>query len=144
MTYVMGLMFEWVHIILVFIGDDESKLDWLKNCTETLERNIHTISKSTGKYTQESYAAVVIAIQLEWCFIQRVTKNMGETFLVMEKMLWETFLPHIFFGKSKTLSPIVGILIKVPVKKYGLEFLNPLMSMNKKCLSLQRASTYLI
>ena len=99
MTYVMGLMFEWVHVILVFIGDDESKLDWLKNCTETLERNIHTIRKSTGKYTQESYAAVVIAIQLEWCFIQRVTKNMGDVFAGVEKIIWETFLPRLLFEK---------------------------------------------
>ena len=46
-----------------YIGDDKSKRDWLRECTLTWEKNINTISKTTGKYTQESYATVVRAIQ---------------------------------------------------------------------------------
>ena len=33
------------------------------------------------------------------------------------KVLWENLLPCLFFGKSKTLPPIVGALSKLPVKK---------------------------
>ena len=33
------------------------------------------ITKMVGKYPQESYAAVVCAIQLEWIFLQCVTKD---------------------------------------------------------------------
>ena len=51
------------------------------------------------EFTQESYAAVVCEIQLEWIFIQRVTKNTGDSFLGVETMLWEIFLPHLFFEK---------------------------------------------
>ena len=47
----------------LFIGDDESKRDWLKERTEMWEQKIHTISKTAGKYTQESYAFVIRAIQ---------------------------------------------------------------------------------
>ena len=63
-----------------FIGYDESKHDWVKNHTETWERNIHIISKTMGKYPQESYAMLVRAIQSEWVFLQYVTDNTGDVF----------------------------------------------------------------
>ena len=46
-----------------YIGDDESKSDWLRERTLTWEKNINTISKTAGKYPQESYSTVVHAIQ---------------------------------------------------------------------------------
>ena len=46
-----------------YIGDDKSKRDWLRERTLTWEKSIKTISKTAGKYPQESYAAVVRAIQ---------------------------------------------------------------------------------
>ena len=45
-----------------FIGDDDSKRDWLKVHTQKWEWNIHNIRKTVGKYHQESYAVVVCAI----------------------------------------------------------------------------------
>ena len=48
-----------------YIGDDKSKRGWLRERTMTWEKNINTISKTAGKYPQESYATVVCAIQLE-------------------------------------------------------------------------------
>ena len=48
---------------------------------------------------------------------------MGEAFAGVEEMIRETFLPHLFFGKTKTLSPIVGALSTMPVKKSGLVLL---------------------
>ena len=59
-------------------------------------------------------------------------------------MIWETFLPRLFFGKTKTLSPIVGALSTMPVKKSGLSFLNPVTSEQDKYLSSQRGSAELI
>ena len=44
------------------IGDDESKRDWLQDCTLKWEKNIYMISKTMGKDPQDSYAAVVRAI----------------------------------------------------------------------------------
>ena len=46
-----------------YIGDDESKRDWLRDHTLTWENNINMISETAGKYPQESYAAVVRSIQ---------------------------------------------------------------------------------
>ena len=63
-----------------FIGDDNSKREWLKECTDTWERNITNIRKTTGEYPQEIYAAVVCAIQLGWGFLQRVMDNTGDAF----------------------------------------------------------------
>ena len=39
---------------------------------------------------------------------QRLTKNTGYSFAGVEKSLQKTFLPHLFFGKLKSLSPTVG------------------------------------
>ena len=82
-----------------FIGDNNSKRDWLKERTQTWERKIHTISESVGKYPQESYAVVVRVIQLEWIFIQHVMTNTGDTFAGVEKILWENVLPRLLLGK---------------------------------------------
>ena len=46
-----------------FIGYGELKRDWMEECTETWEQNIHKISKTVGGNHQESDAAVVCAIQ---------------------------------------------------------------------------------
>ena len=46
-----------------YIGDDESKSDWMRERTLTLEKNIITIRETAGKYPQESYVVVARAIQ---------------------------------------------------------------------------------
>ena len=53
------------HYLGGFIGDDESKRDWLSERILTWEKNINTIRETAGKYPQESYAVVVRAIQSE-------------------------------------------------------------------------------
>ena len=84
-----------------YIWNDESKREWLKYSTETCERNICMIRKTAGKYTQEHYDAVVHVIQLDWIFLQHISTNMVDAFAGVEKMIWKTFLPSIFFGKEK-------------------------------------------
>ena len=53
-------------------------------------------------------------------------------------------MPRLFFGKSKSLSPILGTLNTILVNKYGLGLLNPVTSTNEKYLSSQRAITEFI
>ena len=127
-----------------YIWGDKSKRDWLRERTLMWEKNINTISKTTGKYPQESYAAVVHAIQSLWIFLQRVTWYTWDAFAGVEKIIWETFLPRIFFGKTKTLSPIVGAISIMPVKKAGLGLLNPVVSDQDKYLSSMQGSTELV
>ena len=104
------------------------------------EKIINTISETAGKYPQESYAAVVCAIQSEWVFLQRVTRDMGDAFVVVKKMIWETFLPHLFFGKTKTLTPFLVTLSTIPIKVDGLSLLNPVASAKDKYVSSQQGS----
>ena len=108
------------------------------------DQNIYMIRKTMGEYNQESYSAVVRAIQLKCIFLQRVTKNMGDAFAGVEKMFRETLLPGLFFGKSITLSPIVGTISKMLVNKADLGLLNPVTSAKEKYISLQREITELI
>ena len=107
-----------------YIEDSKSKRNWLRECMLTWENNISTIIKTAGQYPQESYAAVVHAIQSEWIFIQRVTWDMGDAFAVVDKMIRGSFLSCLFFGKKKTLSPVVGDLSIMLAKESGLGLLN--------------------
>ena len=65
-------------------------------------------------------------------------------FAGVEKMLRENVLTNIFFGNTKTLSPIVGALSVMPVKKSRLGLLNPVIPAKEKYLSSQRRSAELI
>ena len=46
-----------------YIRDNESKFHWIQNWAEKRERSISVITKTAGKYPQESYAAVARVIQ---------------------------------------------------------------------------------
>ena len=127
-----------------YIGADESKRDLLRERMMTWENNISTIRKTAGKYPQDSYTAVVRTIQSEWIFLQHVTWDTWDAFAGVEKIIRETFLPRLFFGKTKTLSPVMEALSIIPVKKSGLGILNPLTLAQEKYLSSQRGSTELV
>ena len=58
-------------------------------------------------------------------------------------MICETFLPRIFFGKTKTLSPFTGAIITISVRKSGLGLLNPVKSAQEKYLISTRGSAEL-
>ena len=73
------------------IGEDDYKRDWLRERTLTWDNNINTISKTTGKYPHESYAAVVHAIQSEWIFLQRFARAIGDSFSPGEDDLGKLF-----------------------------------------------------
>ena len=45
---------------------------------------------------------------------------MVEVFEGVENILWEIFLPRLFFGEPKSLTPLIGTIITLPVKKSGL------------------------
>ena len=83
-------------------------------------------------------------IQPERIFIQLVTWETWDVFAGLEKMLQETFLPRLFFRKTKSLSPIVGALSAMPVKKSGLGLMNSVASAKKKYPSSQQVSAELI
>ena len=100
-----------------YIGDNESKRNWLKDRTLTWEKNIGTIIKTAGKYTHEIYSTVVRAIQSEWTFLQRMNWDTGDAFSGVKKMIQGTYLPRLFFGRTESLLFIVGDLNDMPVKK---------------------------
>ena len=59
-------------------------------------------------------------------------------------MILETFLPRLFFGKTKTLSLILGALSTMPVKKYGMVLLDLVISAQYKYLSSHQGSAELV
>ena len=87
---------------------------------------------------------MVCAIQPEWIFLQCVNWDTEVAFLGVDKIIWETFLPHLFFGNTKTLTPIVVTLSTLPIKVDGLGLLNPGMLAKEKYPSSQQGSATLI
>ena len=87
---------------------------------------------------------MVCAIQSEWIFLQRVTWDTGDVFAGVDKMIRETFLPRLFFRKTKTLSSVVGALCTMPVKKSVMGLLNPVASAQEKFLRSTRDSAELL
>ena len=76
--------------------------------------------------------------------MQRVTRDTGYEFAGVEKLLQETFLPRLFFGKSKFIPSVVGTLSTMPVKKYRPGLQNPVKSSNEKYLSDLHARSEMI
>ena len=87
----------------------------------------HHHRNSWGNFLRIGYSAVVLEIQSGWIFLQRVTKNMLDAFAGVVNIPRENFLPRLFFRKSKSLTPIVGTLGMMPVKKSGIGLLNPML-----------------
>ena len=100
--------------------------------------------KTANKYPQESYAEFACMFQLEWILLQPVMKDTGRAFMGMEKVLWETFLPHLLFGKYKTLPPILGALSMFPIDKSLMGLHNIVTSAQKKYSRSIHASGELI
>ena len=61
---------------------------------------------------------------------------MRYVFVGVEKLLQDTFLLCLLFGKPKSLSPIVGTLSMSVVNKSGIGLQDLVTSANKKYLSL--------
>ena len=79
----------------------------------------------------KSYAVVLRAIQLECIFLQHIMKNTGNALAGVENILWETSLPRLFFGKLKSLTPLIGTLSTITVNKDGLGLQSSVTSMEK-------------
>ena len=77
-----------------YIRYNESKRNEMRERMLKWEKNVNTISKTVGKYPQESYAAVVCAIQSEWILLQRVSTRLRE----WRKLSGETFY-LVFFSE---------------------------------------------
>ena len=101
------------------------------------------IRETARKYLQDCFAVMVRAIQLEYIFLQHVTKNTECAFTGAERLLQETFLTHLFLRKSQSLPAIVGNLSMILFNKYGMVLQNPVMSADEKLLGPQCARTEL-
>ena len=88
-----------------YIGGDESKGNWLKDCMEKWERDIRDLRKMADRYPQKSYAAMAHAVQSEWIFMKCVMKDTVQVFKGLEIFMQGNFLPRLFFGKPKILPP---------------------------------------
>ena len=121
-----------------YIGDNESKQYWLREHTAMREQNIFKIRENAGEYPQKSYYTVVCLIQSDWIFIQCVTWDTGDMCVGVEETIRENVFHRLFFSEIKSLSPIVGDISTMPVKKYVLVPMNPVTLAKDKCLSSQK------
>ena len=85
----------------VYIGENNYKHDWIRERMAKWYNTINTFRTTTGKYSQESYDAVVRTVQSEWTFLQHVTWDMGDAFVGVEKIIRGNVLSCLLFGKKK-------------------------------------------
>ena len=76
--------------------------------------------------------------------MQNVTWDTGDVFVGVENIIQEKNLPCLFLGKTKTLSPIVGVLSTMLINMVVLGLLNPVTSAKANYLSSQSGSAELI
>ena len=84
-----------------YIMDNKSNSNWLRYRTLTWEKILSRSGENPGKYPQESYFAVVRAIQIYWILLQRTTWDTGDSFMGMKKMIRENFFALSFLWKEK-------------------------------------------
>ena len=121
-------MFTGASYLSGYTGYDKYKGDCLKKWIDKWERKICAVTKTAKAYSQKIYAVVACDIRLKWIFWQRVTKHTVHMLKLLEKVLRETFLPHLLFETSKTLPLVVGALHQLTVKIYGMGLHNPVLS----------------
>ena len=101
------------------------------------EINKTAVNYTSAKRLRHSVPIDTIGVDISQC----VRNNKGYEFLGVEKLLWGTFLPHLFFGNSKYLPTTVGTLSTMPFKKSSLGLQNLVTSADERLLGLQCAST---
>ena len=77
-------------------------------------------------------------------FLQLLKKNIVQALEELGKVMQETFLLLIFFGRSTNLPPVVGSLSMLSIKKSGLVLQNPVTIAEDKYNSLMCVSCNLI
>ena len=108
-----------------YIGDDEPKSNWLIERILTWEKNINTISKPRGNIPRRVTPQWYVKSNNNGYLFNASPGKQETCFAGVKKTIRKTFLPCLFFGRKKTLSPAVGDLIKIPVKKAGMRLMNP-------------------
>ena len=59
---------------------------------------VELFSEVLFRHPQTAYAGLKKSLQKEWYFFQRVTPDIGESFLPVEKDMEKSFLPALFRG----------------------------------------------
>jgi hypothetical protein len=63
-----------------FVGEDEDRDEWLELKIATWFNIIKQTSTVAGSYPQSAYAVMQKYVQVEWNFVQRVIRGVGNTF----------------------------------------------------------------
>ena len=96
----VSLLDDWFQYEYIYAVVNK-KLDAIKGQLARYE-----MEKYTKHYTESINHNLVNAVQPEWIFLQRVTWYRRDALAVVEKMIWETFLPRLFLERRKPPPPL--------------------------------------
>ena len=106
-----------------FIRDGAAEKSWLTWKVEGWAESVGTLAGVSRKHPQSAYSGLQKSLHQELAFVQWVTPGIGDAFGLVEKALWETFLPDLFGGLGEGASEI-GVT-RMPVKQSGLALPDP-------------------
>jgi hypothetical protein len=93
---------------------------WLSSKTQHWVEQIKSLSLACPRFPQSAFCAMQKSLQMEWQFVQRVTKCPPDSFAPIEAALADTFLSALF-----QCTPPSRDLTSLPVKFAGLSLPDP-------------------
>jgi hypothetical protein len=109
-----------------FLGEDSEQKLWIEEKTSNWTDAVRELAKVAVRYPQTAYAGLTKSLQQEMQFVQRVTSELSDEFIGVQKALQEDFIPALF-GNVK-VDDIPGQLACLPIKKAGLAILDPTLT----------------
>ena len=91
----------------------------VQGCTELVKMLLGVACK----HLHSTYAGLQKSIQQQWAFVQQVTPEVGDAFVLVEQALREAFFSDLFQGFGEGI-PGRGVT-RLPVKHLGLDLPDP-------------------
>jgi len=98
-----------------FVGADSDRDTWLATKTEEWTHQILRLSTACDRFPQFAFCGMQKSLQMQWQFVQRVTKCPSSAFDTMEATISDIFLKELFQRK-----PPDRTLTSLPFKFAGL------------------------
>ena len=78
------------------IGDEAGKISYISEKVQEWANYVDLLSSIAKNQPQAAYIALTRSLQHEWIFLQRVIKNCGHLFQMIEDTLSSQFIPNLF------------------------------------------------
>ena len=127
-----------------FIGNVDTKEEWLNKKNSTWTAAVETLSKIATRWPQTAYAGFTFCLKNEWQYVQRVVADVGASFEPLEKMIRTKFLPSLLGIPTTEIDGEYRNLLTHSVKTGGLAIRNPTKTADHNLGTLKSMTRHLV